>query len=57
MEGVTCYGIPGHFASVHGITNMSRQEHILCEWDCCWKLVSRHNWVRHLREKHLQHPR
>ncbi|KAG6328630.1 hypothetical protein ID866_10459 [Astraeus odoratus] len=57
MEYVSCYNIPSHFASNHGITRLSRETHILCEWDCCWKWVLRHNWVRHLREKHLHHPR
>ncbi|KAI5997418.1 hypothetical protein EDD15DRAFT_2194498 [Pisolithus albus] len=62
-DGKTCnqridYNCEGHFATAHGIRNMSR--HIKIE--CCWcppnaKKVNRKGFIRHLREVHMKYRR
>ncbi|KAI5992940.1 hypothetical protein EDD15DRAFT_2268523 [Pisolithus albus] len=45
----------GHFASAHGITNIAWNVKITCRW--CpsepQKVVTRKNFLRHMKEKHL----
>ncbi|KAI5981335.1 hypothetical protein EDD15DRAFT_2413145 [Pisolithus albus] len=48
--------VPEHFVS-HGIAKKHRGLKIPCEWDGCSRGVVRHNFVRHIREKHLGHVR
>ncbi|KAG6326932.1 hypothetical protein ID866_12157, partial [Astraeus odoratus] len=36
----------------HGIKG-SRDTHIMCPWDGCERVMARHNFVRHMRERHL----
>ncbi|KAI6110118.1 hypothetical protein F5141DRAFT_1203370 [Pisolithus sp. B1] len=53
---ITCATVPEHFIS-HGVANKSRDEVISCQWEGCSYRVMRHNFVRHVREKHLGHVR
>ncbi|KAI6094531.1 hypothetical protein EDD16DRAFT_1684371 [Pisolithus croceorrhizus] len=53
---ITCAQVPEHFIS-HGIVKKSRRERISCRWYECPEKVMRHNFVRHIREKHLGHVR
>ncbi|KAI6103189.1 hypothetical protein EDD17DRAFT_1654871 [Pisolithus thermaeus] len=53
---ITCATVPEHFIS-HGVANKSRDEVISCQWEGCSHRVMRHNFVRHVREKHLGHVR
>ncbi|KAI6036908.1 hypothetical protein BKA83DRAFT_192985 [Pisolithus microcarpus] len=55
-QEITCAKVSEHFV-IHGITNKHRDEVIPCEWDGCSRGVVRHNFVRHIREKHLGHVR
>ncbi|KIK17035.1 hypothetical protein PISMIDRAFT_15442 [Pisolithus microcarpus 441] len=55
-QEITCAKVSEHFV-IHGITNKHRDEAIPCEWDGCSRGVVRHNFVRHIREKHLGHVR
>ncbi|KAI6012232.1 hypothetical protein EDC04DRAFT_741338 [Pisolithus marmoratus] len=56
LQVITCKDVSEHLI-IHGITNMSRDKMITCHWDGCSADVSRHNFVRHIREKHFQHKR
>ncbi|KAI6144873.1 hypothetical protein EDD17DRAFT_1654883 [Pisolithus thermaeus] len=55
LQEISCATVPEHFVS-HGITIKPR-EMILCQWEECSEKVVRHNFVRHVREKHLGHVR
>ncbi|KAI6117577.1 hypothetical protein EDD16DRAFT_1726923 [Pisolithus croceorrhizus] len=56
LQEISCATVPEHFVS-HGIMNKPREEMILCQWEGCSEKVGRHNFVRHVREKHLGHAR
>ncbi|KAI6109026.1 hypothetical protein EDD16DRAFT_1616798 [Pisolithus croceorrhizus] len=56
LQELSCGTVSSHFAS-HGIENKSRTEIIRCEWKGCVANVTRHAFVRHIREVHLQHLR
>ncbi|KAI6151068.1 hypothetical protein BKA82DRAFT_26662 [Pisolithus tinctorius] len=56
LRMITCATVSEHFAS-HGVKGKSRTEYIPCNWMRCRKLLKRHNFVRHIREKHLGHIR
>lgn len=56
LENISSATIPDHFIS-HGIENKSRKEVIHCQWNGCCKKVTRHAFVRHIREVHLGHKR
>lgn len=56
LRMITCATVSEHFAS-HGVKGKSRREDIPCNWMRCLKLLKRHNFVRHIREKHLGHMR
>ncbi|KAI6123074.1 hypothetical protein EV401DRAFT_1886956 [Pisolithus croceorrhizus] len=48
---------PGtHFES-HGVKDIYRGARVTCQWEGCFEKCSRHNFVRHIREKHLGHAR
>ena len=52
-----CKNVPEHFGNIHGIRKLGRDIMIDCLWDGCLKCVTRKNFVRHVRERHLDHPR
>ncbi|KAI6124622.1 hypothetical protein EV401DRAFT_1172589 [Pisolithus croceorrhizus] len=54
---ITCCDVPKHFREVHGIKNLPRGHQLPCYWDSCGHEISRHNFVRHIREHHLKHDR
>ncbi|KIM60430.1 hypothetical protein SCLCIDRAFT_947484 [Scleroderma citrinum Foug A] len=56
-EIIHCGAVSEHFRDKHGIVDMGRHLSITCMWTNCWKEMSRHNFVRHVREQHLFHSR
>lgn len=56
LQEVTYATAADHFI-VHRITKKSRDEVILCQWEGCSTEVVRHNFIRHIRERHLGHKR
>ncbi|KAI6106719.1 hypothetical protein EDD16DRAFT_1627948 [Pisolithus croceorrhizus] len=54
---INCGGVPDHLRDVHGIINLARGHPLDCTWRDCGCRVTRHNYVRHVRECHLQHNR
>ncbi|KAI6046768.1 hypothetical protein EDC04DRAFT_1248615 [Pisolithus marmoratus] len=57
LELINCDTAPDHFKNKHGITNMGREVELVCVWQGCGRQVIRHNYIRHIREHHLQHHR
>lgn len=62
-EGRECLGLincgtaPDHFKDTHGISNIAREVELVCVWQGCGCRVKRHNYIRHIREHHLNHDR
>ncbi|KAI6019591.1 hypothetical protein F5J12DRAFT_478716 [Pisolithus orientalis] len=56
LQEVTYATAADHFI-IHGITKKSRDEVIPCQWEGCSAEVVRHNFIRHIRERHLGHKR
>lgn len=56
LQPITCATVPEHFES-HGIKAIYRAVGVTCQWEGCFDRCSRHNFVRHVREKHLGHTR
>lgn len=56
-KAVTCAEVPDHFKRVHGIEKMPRVCRLVCNWQGCGNKVTRHNYVRHVRECYLKHDR
>jgi hypothetical protein len=54
---ITCKSVPAHFGDTHGVRRLGRNTKIDCLWKGCLKRVQRKNFVRHVRERHLAHPR
>ena len=54
---VSCEGVPSHFRNIHGIKNMEKSELVGCRWEGCFVEVTRKNFVRHVRGRHLDHTR
>ena len=55
---ITCRSSPQHFRNAHNIRNLNKCVMICCQWDGCpisW--VTRKNFVRHVRERHMDHLR
>ncbi|KAI6140427.1 hypothetical protein BKA82DRAFT_1008842 [Pisolithus tinctorius] len=57
LEPINCGTAPDHFKNKHGIRNMGREVELICVWQNCGCRVIRHNYIRHIREHHLQHDR
>lgn len=53
-ERITCCGVPEHFRGMHGIEGLGRDHQLICGWGGCNHPISRHNFVRHVREKHFK---
>lgn len=51
---ITCCDVPEHFKKVHGIKKLGRDHPLICGWGGCNRRLSRHNFVRHVREKHFK---
>ncbi|KAL4062452.1 hypothetical protein V8B97DRAFT_238759 [Scleroderma yunnanense] len=49
---ISCKDVPEHFKE-HGIVKMRRGVIIACQWLGCRESVTRHNFVRHIREVHF----
>lgn len=56
LERITCATAPEHLES-HGVKSISRMASVVCRWEGCLEACLRHNFVRHVREKHLAHTR
>ncbi|KAI5993760.1 hypothetical protein F5J12DRAFT_428922 [Pisolithus orientalis] len=56
MQLISCGAVPAHFES-HGVKAICRMSAVTCRWDGCLENCLRHNFVRHIREKHLGHTR
>ena len=54
---IKCASVSTHFRNSHGIRNMNKNALIGCFWRGCRKVVGRKNFVRHIHECHLGHPR
>ncbi|KAI9453942.1 hypothetical protein HD554DRAFT_2152209 [Boletus coccyginus] len=54
---ITYQNVPAHFRDTHGIKRMNEDVLISCWWGECRKRVIRKNFVRHIRECHLDHCR
>ncbi|KAI6024581.1 hypothetical protein EDC04DRAFT_2723628 [Pisolithus marmoratus] len=57
LEPITCSIFPGHFKNQHGIRDLGRSVTIHCRWQGCGQMVTRNNFIRHVRELHLRHDR
>ncbi|KAI6030313.1 hypothetical protein EDC04DRAFT_2711356 [Pisolithus marmoratus] len=55
-QPITCGTVPEHFEH-HGVKSLYRGKLVDCQWEGCSETCIRHNFVRHIREKHLGHPR
>ncbi|KAI6001199.1 hypothetical protein EDD15DRAFT_1664409 [Pisolithus albus] len=55
LKRITCPEVPDHFREEHNIRNMRRDHPLVCRWGNCGSRVTRHNFVRHIREKHFNH--
>lgn len=56
-ETIVCDTVPEHFSTMHGVKRMKRDVKIFCEWENCGSEIQRHNFIRHIRGKHLGHKR
>lgn len=56
LKPITCTTVPEHFES-HGVKGIPRTAGVICRWEGCFEVCVRHNFVRHIREKHLAHTR
>lgn len=56
LQEVTYATVADHFIT-HGLTNKSRSVVIPCQWEGCSTEVARHNFIRHIRERHLGYKR
>lgn len=56
LERITCATVPEHLES-HGVKGIPRMASVVCRWEGCFEGCMRHNFVRHVREKHLAHTR
>ncbi|KAF8443240.1 hypothetical protein L210DRAFT_3535191, partial [Boletus edulis BED1] len=54
---ITRENVPAHFQRFHGIRKMKEDVLVCCQWDGCHKRLRRKNFVRHIREHHMGHPR
>ena len=54
---IACKRIPAHFGDTHGIRKLGRNTMVGCMWKGCLKRLKRKNFVRHVRERHLDHAR
>ncbi|KAL4081946.1 hypothetical protein V8B97DRAFT_2020490 [Scleroderma yunnanense] len=52
-ELINCITAADHFRDRHGIVGLQRKKPIICQWAGCLKQISKHNYVRHVRERHL----
>lgn len=57
LELINCGDASDHFRDVHGIVGLAREVRLVCKWQGCGSGVSRHNYIRHIREYHLRHDR
>lgn len=57
FEPINCGTMPDHFRGKHNIKGLGRSHPLVCEWQGCKRTVVRHNYVRHVRECHLNHDR
>ncbi|KAI6110801.1 hypothetical protein EV401DRAFT_1991095 [Pisolithus croceorrhizus] len=57
LQLINCSVVPDHLKDAHGIINLARGHPLDCTWRDCGCRVTRHNFVRHIRECHLQHNR
>ncbi|KAI6044425.1 hypothetical protein EDC04DRAFT_2642510 [Pisolithus marmoratus] len=57
LKSISCGGVPDHFRDAHGIKDLEREYRLLCGWQGCGRPLTRHNFVRHIRECHLKHSR
>ncbi|KIJ08445.1 hypothetical protein PAXINDRAFT_102554 [Paxillus involutus ATCC 200175] len=53
---LSCKTASEHFKA-HGIINMNKKERVSCCWDGYCEESRRSNFIRHIRESHLGHPR
>ncbi|KAI6110120.1 hypothetical protein F5141DRAFT_1292300 [Pisolithus sp. B1] len=54
---INCGSAPEHLRLVHDVRDISRTDQVICAWTEYGQSVLRNNFVRHVREKHLGHPR
>lgn len=54
-ESITCDTVPKHFRAMHGVKRINRKVKIVCRWQNCGRRIRRHNFVRHIRRRHLKH--
>lgn len=57
LQYINCGVVPAHFKDAHNIKHLTRRRLLDCTWRGCGRRVSRHNYVRHIRERHLEHGR
>ncbi|KAI6044436.1 hypothetical protein EDC04DRAFT_368129 [Pisolithus marmoratus] len=55
-QRINCGCVPDHFKE-HNIKNLGRKHPLICGWQGCGRTIKRHNYVRHVRECHLNHDR
>lgn len=53
-EQITCCDVPEHFKEMHEIEGLGRNHRVACQWAGCNRCLSRHNFVRHVREQHFE---
>ncbi|KAI6124617.1 hypothetical protein EV401DRAFT_1172067 [Pisolithus croceorrhizus] len=57
LDWIEYCDVPEHFKEVHNIRNLGRSFPLFCEWEGCGRKVTRHNFVRHVREHHFKQGR
>ncbi|KAI6044428.1 hypothetical protein EDC04DRAFT_2642529, partial [Pisolithus marmoratus] len=57
QKSINCGDVSDHFRDAHGIRDLGREYQLHCRWQGCGRPLTRHNFVRHIRECHLKHSR
>lgn len=54
---ISCGAVIVHFRNTHGIRRLEDSAKIRCLWKGCPKRIGHKNFLRHIAEHHLRHPR
>ncbi|KAI6022394.1 hypothetical protein BKA83DRAFT_1196241 [Pisolithus microcarpus] len=56
-EPIDCETVPSHFRDKHGFVGLPHYKKLDCQWQGCERQLATQNYMRHVRERHLRHPR
>ncbi|KAI6101227.1 hypothetical protein F5141DRAFT_288892 [Pisolithus sp. B1] len=57
LDQITCCDVPEHFKKAHDVRDLKRSYWLFCKWKNCGRKITRHNFVRHIRECHFKQGR